>query len=268
MKGWRVKKKITKPKLTFVLLFLLFLFSFSNLSWVLSNFNASFSEFLAASESVTNIHDSNLKKKGKKINFTSFVKHLNGFKVKSRGKEELQGSQGNINDVIHLRAHKERHKNKNVDSYGTTKRAGLTRFFTKEKNNTFGVKKVSKDKLKTTRYKQTTAQQQVALNHSKTSFPERLQHSHFQPHSSLACYAASKAHFDANKEALVPKITHVVWLQAPNTSFQFHQVVSLLSVQRFFQPRKVFFWHTALPVGTWWLFARQVLEELRFISII
>lgn len=61
---------------------------------------------------------------------------------------------------------------------------------------------------------------------------------------------------------VVPKIVHITWFFPPNTEFRFHHAVCLLSVQRYFHPTKILFWHSAMPTGRWWIFVRQSVAHL------
>ncbi|ESO11696.1 hypothetical protein HELRODRAFT_166711 [Helobdella robusta] len=63
------------------------------------------------------------------------------------------------------------------------------------------------------------------------------------------------------QQQFVPKIAHIIWFYPNETEFRFHQAMSLLSLQRFFKPRKIFFWHDTLPTGRWWLFAQQIVAH-------
>lgn len=60
------------------------------------------------------------------------------------------------------------------------------------------------------------------------------------------------------KHDTIPKIAHIIWFHKAKTTFSFTYLISLMSIQRFFQPTKILFWHHHLPTGTWWHFARQV----------
>jgi hypothetical protein len=59
----------------------------------------------------------------------------------------------------------------------------------------------------------------------------------------------------------VPSLVHVIWFYPPNTTFRFHQLLSLLSVQQHVAPTSLMFWHSpaAPPVGAWWRFAKETL---------
>jgi len=61
---------------------------------------------------------------------------------------------------------------------------------------------------------------------------------------------------------VIPRTVHITWFFPPGTDFRFHHAICLLSVQRFFRPTKIFFWHDAVPTGRWWAFVRQSVAHL------
>ena len=69
------------------------------------------------------------------------------------------------------------------------------------------------------------------------------------------------------KQQNIPRTVHIVWFYPNSTVFRFHQALSLLSVQKFLRPSKIFFWHDSLPTGTWWLFACQSIAHLLFVPL-
>jgi len=61
---------------------------------------------------------------------------------------------------------------------------------------------------------------------------------------------------------VVPRTVHITWFYPPDTAFRFHHAICLLSIQRYFRPTKIFFWHSSLPSGRWWSFTRQSIAHL------
>ena len=56
-----------------------------------------------------------------------------------------------------------------------------------------------------------------------------------------------------NPTPLVPRIVHVIWFfTAQKCQFRFHNLISLLSVQKFIKPDRIFFWYSNMPCGKWW----------------
>ena len=61
----------------------------------------------------------------------------------------------------------------------------------------------------------------------------------------------------AGSACVVPRIVHLIWFAPDDSEFKFVYCVSILSIQRFIQPRRILFWHDEEPTGTWWKFVRM-----------
>ena len=66
----------------------------------------------------------------------------------------------------------------------------------------------------------------------------------------------------AESKPVVPSLVNVIWFYPPNTTFRFHQLLSLLSVHKHIAPSIVMFWYNNMPCGAWWRFARETLPNL------
>ena len=65
-----------------------------------------------------------------------------------------------------------------------------------------------------------------------------------------------------NCTPVVPRILHLAWYGSKTRpAFRFHHVISVMSSLRFIQPERIMFWHDEVPIGKWWMFIRQKINE-------
>ena len=65
----------------------------------------------------------------------------------------------------------------------------------------------------------------------------------------------------AQSSFLVPNIVHYVWFNKLTRAFQFHHMLSILSVDKYIKPDVIYFHTNKVPTGTYW---NQVLEVQNF----
>ena len=67
---------------------------------------------------------------------------------------------------------------------------------------------------------------------------------------------------ESNCSAVVPRILHLAWYGSQSRpTFRFHHVISVMSSLRYIQPERIMFWHDSVPIGKWWTFIRQKINE-------
>ena len=72
--------------------------------------------------------------------------------------------------------------------------------------------------------------------------------------------------FTSNDSVVVPKVVHLLWFWPKSTNFRFHHLMSVMSIKKHIKPKRIILWFNNEPSGPWWIFAKQIINDIGLVQ--